>query len=63
VVEPWTPEAVADVCGVEAADVRRAAEIIGTADHVLSTVLQGFYQSHQATAAACGVNNCTCCAA
>jgi anaerobic selenocysteine-containing dehydrogenase len=57
VVEPWTPEAVADVCGVDAGDVRRAAEILGTSQRVLSTVLQGFYQSHQATAAACGVNN------
>jgi anaerobic selenocysteine-containing dehydrogenase len=57
VVEPYTPEHVAEVCGVSAADVRRAAEIFGTSERVLSTVLQGFYQSHQATAAACQVNN------
>lgn len=56
-VEPWTPEAVADTCGVEASDVRRAAQIFGTSDRVLSTVLQGFYQSSQATAASCQVNN------
>lgn len=56
-VEPWTPEAVAQTCGVDAADVRRAAEIFGTSERVLSTVLQGFYQSSQATASACGVNN------
>lgn len=56
-VEPWTPEAVAETCGVPAADVRRAAEIFGTSDRVLSTVLQGFYQSWQATAASCAVNN------
>ncbi|THG33022.1 molybdopterin oxidoreductase family protein [Naasia lichenicola] len=56
-VERWTPEAVADTCGVSAADVRQAARIFGTSERVLSTVLQGFYQSAQATAAACQVNN------
>src|SRR5690606_5218579 len=38
-------------------DVREAARILGTTDRLLSTVLQGFYQSHQATAAAVQVNN------
>src|SRR4051794_32611731 len=57
VVEEWTPERVAEVCDVDAADVRRAAEIFGTTDQVMSTVLQGFYQSAQATAASCYVNN------
>jgi ferredoxin-nitrate reductase len=57
VVDPWTPERVAETCGVDAADVRRAAEIFGTSDKVLSTVLQGFYQSAHATASACQVNN------
>jgi anaerobic selenocysteine-containing dehydrogenase len=56
-VEPWTPERVAEVCDVAADDVRRAARIFGTSQRVLSTVLQGFYQSHQATAASCQVNN------
>ncbi|HYY11115.1 MAG TPA: molybdopterin-dependent oxidoreductase, partial [Kineosporiaceae bacterium] len=56
-VQPYTPEEVARICGVEAADVRRAAEIFGTSERVLSTVLQGFYQSHQATASSCAVNN------
>ncbi|PZE32870.1 nitrate reductase [Curtobacterium sp. MCSS17_006] len=56
-VEQWTPEAVAETCGVDADDVRRAAQIIGTSERVLSTVLQGFYQASQATAAACQVNN------
>jgi len=56
-VEPWTPEAVARTCGVDADDVRRAARIIGTSERVLSTVLQGFYQATQATAASCQVNN------
>ncbi|MCC9737981.1 molybdopterin oxidoreductase family protein [Streptomyces sp. MNU89] len=56
-VEPYTPEHVAEICRVPAADIRRAAEIFGTSERVLSTVLQGFYQSHQATAASCAVNN------
>jgi anaerobic selenocysteine-containing dehydrogenase len=56
-VEPYTPEEVGRICGLDPDDVRRAARIFGTSDRVLSTVLQGFYQSHQATAAACGVNN------
>ena len=43
---------------------RRAAEIFGTSERVLSTVLQGFYQSHQATAAVrARSTTCTCCAA
>lgn len=57
VVEPYTPEHVADICGIAAADLRRAAAIFGTSERVLSTVLQGFYQSHQATAASVAVNN------
>jgi anaerobic selenocysteine-containing dehydrogenase len=56
-VAPYTPEHVAEICRVPAADLRRAAEIFGRSRRVLSTVLQGFYQSHQATAAACQVNN------
>lgn len=57
VVDPWTPEKVAETCGVDADDVRRAARIFGESERVLSTVLQGFYQSDQATAASCQVNN------
>ncbi|MCZ2402740.1 nitrate reductase [Paenarthrobacter sp. Z7-10] len=56
-VEPWTAEAVAQTCGVDAEDVREAARIFGTSEAVLSTVLQGFYQSSQATASSCQVNN------
>lgn len=52
-----TPEDAERVCDVPAADIREAARIIGTAERLMSTVLQGFYQSHQATAAAVQVNN------
>ena len=56
-VEPYTPARVAEICRVEARDVERAAEVFGTSERVVSTVLQGFYQSHQATAASVQVNN------
>lgn len=56
-VEPWTPEEVARVCHISADDVRAAARVFGTSERVLSTVLQGFYQSSQATASSCAVNN------
>ncbi|MFI5910966.1 molybdopterin-dependent oxidoreductase [Dactylosporangium sp. NPDC051541] len=56
-VEGYPPRRVAEICGIPAADVERAAELLGTSERLLSTVLQGFYQSNQATAAACAVNN------
>jgi anaerobic selenocysteine-containing dehydrogenase len=56
-VAPYTPERVAEICQVPADDVRRAAEILGEAERLLTFVLQGVYQSHQATAAACAANN------
>ncbi len=54
---PWTPERVADVCGVDPGQIREAASIFGTTSRVTSTVLQGFYQAPQATASSCQVNN------
>jgi anaerobic selenocysteine-containing dehydrogenase len=63
VVDPYTVERVSELCEVPAEDVREAASILGTAERLLSTVLQGVYQSNQATAAACGVNTSTCCEA
>lgn len=56
-VEEFPPERVAEICGVDPDDVSAAARLIGTSQRLLSTVLQGFYQSHQATAAAVQVNN------
>ncbi|WP_079158453.1 molybdopterin oxidoreductase family protein [Streptomyces caniscabiei] len=52
-----TPEWAAGVCDVPAARITEAAEVLGTADRLLSTVLQGVYQSHQATAAAVQIDN------
>ncbi|MFC7724746.1 molybdopterin oxidoreductase family protein [Nocardioides sp. GCM10028917] len=56
-IDRCTVEQAADVCDVPADDLREAARLIGTAERLMSTVLQGFYQSHQATAAAVQVNN------
>jgi len=52
-----TPEWAARICGVDAKVIRDAARAIGEAEALLSTVLQGFYQSHQASAASVQVNN------
>jgi len=52
-----TPEWAAAICDVDVEPIRAAARIVGTAERLLQTVLQGVYQSHQATAAACQVNN------
>lgn len=56
-VSKWTPERVEQVAKVPADQLRAAAEILGTTKTLVSTVLQGVYQSMQATAAACQVNN------
>ncbi|MET9394928.1 nitrate reductase [Streptomyces sp. NPDC006624] len=56
-VEDCTPTWAADICDVPAAQIERAADLLGGARRLLSTVLQGVYQSHQATAAAVQVNN------
>jgi anaerobic selenocysteine-containing dehydrogenase len=56
-VAAYPVDRVARVCDVDPGRIRAAAEIIGTSERLLSTVLQGFYQSNQATAASCQVNN------
>ncbi len=56
-VADWTPERVRDVTGVTLHELHAAASIIGESPSLVSTVLQGVYQSNQATAAAVQVNN------
>ena len=56
-VATYPPDEVARICQVPADQIREAARILGEAERLTSTVLQGFYQSHQATAAAVQVNN------
>ncbi|HYZ79149.1 MAG TPA: molybdopterin-dependent oxidoreductase [Gaiellaceae bacterium] len=56
-VSAYTSEVAAEICGVSAASIVEAARIIGDAKRLVSTVLQGVYQSNQATPAAVQVNN------
>ncbi|KOG41300.1 molybdopterin oxidoreductase family protein [Streptomyces decoyicus] len=56
-VKDCSPEWAAEICDVPADRIREAAEVVGSADRLLSTVLQGVYQSHQATAAVVQINN------
>jgi anaerobic selenocysteine-containing dehydrogenase len=57
VVSQYTLARAAEICDVSERDLAAATELVGTCDRLVSTVLQGFYQSNQATAAACCVNN------
>jgi ferredoxin-nitrate reductase len=57
VVANYPPHRVAEICGIATREIEAAAEIFGASSTAVSTVLQGFYQSHQATAASVAVNN------
>lgn len=57
IARDYPPERVAQICEVRAEELERAAEWIGTARKMVSTVLQGFYQSVEATAASSLVNS------
>ena len=56
-VSVWPPKRVHEVTGITPAQLQKAAQILGEAPTMVSTVLQGVYQSNQATAAAVQVNN------
>jgi ferredoxin-nitrate reductase len=51
-VSEYPPELVADISGVPQSQIEAAAHLIGQAESLVSTCLQGVYQSNQATAAA-----------
>jgi anaerobic selenocysteine-containing dehydrogenase len=51
------PERVAGICDIAREDLETAAEWIGTTPRFVSTVLQGFYQSVEATASSSLVNS------
>ncbi|HEX8771964.1 MAG TPA: nitrate reductase [Pyrinomonadaceae bacterium] len=57
VVSRYTPQRVQEITGIPARKLRSASRLLGNAEKLFSTVLQGFYQSHQATAASVQVNN------
>ncbi|CEQ41357.1 SPOSA6832_03050 [Sporobolomyces salmonicolor] len=56
-VESYTPERVSEITGVSVELIMRAGEALGKSKRLLSTALQGVYQSSQATASACAINN------
>jgi ferredoxin-nitrate reductase len=53
----WTPERVEQISGVPVQKLRAAGDILASLNSLVSSVLQGVYQSNQATAAAVQVNN------
>lgn len=56
-VRKYTPEYVESITNVPKELIVQAAKILGTTKSLLSTALQGVYQSNQATASACAINN------
>jgi ferredoxin-nitrate reductase len=56
VTRDYPPERVAEICGIAQHELETAAEWIGTTPRMVSTVLQGFYQSVEATASSSLVN-------
>jgi ferredoxin-nitrate reductase len=55
--DPWSLDRTASVTGIPRRGLEEAAEILGTTPTLVSTCLQGVYQSLQATATAVQVNN------
>jgi anaerobic selenocysteine-containing dehydrogenase len=56
-VADWTPERTSKLTGIPTKDLEAAAHLLGNTETLVSTVLQGVYQSLQATATAVQVNN------
>ncbi len=57
VVAKYPPERVEEITSIPADRLHEAARVLGSAQRLICTVLQGFYQASEATAAACQVNN------
>ncbi|TFA99559.1 Nitrate reductase [Trichoderma ghanense] len=56
-VAEYDPQTVERITGISVEQLEEAARILGTSKSLLSTALQGVYQSNQATASACQINN------
>lgn len=57
ITRDYPPEKVAQICDIPQQQLETAAEWIGTTPKMVSTVLQGFYQNVEATAASSLVNS------
>ncbi|MGE5395393.1 MAG: molybdopterin oxidoreductase family protein [Candidatus Saccharibacteria bacterium] len=56
-VSKYTPEKVEEITGIPVEKLTAAAKILGSTKTLVSTALQGVYQSMQASAAAVQINN------
>ena len=56
-VSKYTPDKVEEITGIPVEKLRAAAKILGSTNTLVSTALQGVYQSMQASAAAVQINN------
>jgi ferredoxin-nitrate reductase len=56
-VSKWTPQLVEKVTSIPSKKLREAAQILASTPTLVSTALQGVFQSWQATAAAVQINN------
>ncbi|KAL4964214.1 molybdopterin oxidoreductase family protein [Aspergillus stella-maris] len=56
-VKKYTPDYVSKITGVPIPQLHSTAKALALSGSLLSTALQGVYQSNQATAAACQINN------
>jgi anaerobic selenocysteine-containing dehydrogenase len=57
IVRAYPPEHVREITGIPIEKLHAAADMLTAAPTLVSVVLQGVYQSNQASAAACQVNN------
>src|SRR4030095_12974284 len=57
ILECWTPERAAEVCGLPVGDIVRAARMFGTAKAALSLYCQGLNQSTSGTFKNCALIN------
>lgn len=56
-VREYTPDVVEEITGISQTQLIETAEVLAKSPSLLSTALQGVYQSNQATASACQINN------
>lgn len=56
-VSQWSCDRVEGITGIPADKLRAAADILGSTPTLVSTALQGVYQSMQGTATACQISN------
>lgn len=56
-VQDWTPERTAEVTGIPVEQLQQAANVLGETPSLVTTTLQGTFQSADATTACVAINN------